>query len=335
MIRNLGEWAGQNADALDGYVGVRLPLLAAAGIFVGIMLMLVLFLLVLCIRQRRKGQPVAELLQDTGKTGKMVETVVVGKLHEQGARSEQQDCFGVSDVSLLQTHGVLAVVADGMGGLTDGGKMSMAVVESILDSFFLYQGMYTMEQQLVMLAQKAVERVNALLAPSDLKKHGSTLVMGLIREGKFSFLSVGDSRVCLYRDGVLMQLNREHIYKNALALEAVNGEVSLQEVYSDQRAGGLTSFLGMGALQQIDFPAEPVRLLAGDKLLLMSDGVYNALDQSELTKCLDAEPEEAVEQIRTAIQEKAYVNQDNYTAVVIGCNGPDEKEAGNTDSQKE
>lgn len=307
---------GNLEDLPDGYVGIRLPLLAAAGVVAGILLILVLFLLLLCIRRRRKKLSVAELLPDTAKPMEMVQ---VGKLHEQGERSEQQDCFGVSDVSLLQTHGVLAVVADGMGGLTDGGRMSMTVVESILDSFFLYQGMYTLEQQLILLAQKAVESVNALLAPADLKKHGSTLVMGLIREGTFSFLSVGDSRVCLYRDGVLMQLNREHIYRNTLALEAINGEISLQEVYGDQRGSGLTSFLGMGALQHIDFPAEPVKLRPGDKLLLMSDGVYNALDKEELAKCLDAVPEEAVGRIRAAIQEKAYVNQDNYTAVVIGC----------------
>lgn len=307
---------GNLEDLPDGYVGIRLPLLAAAGVVAGILLILVLFLLLLCIRRRRKKLSVAELLPDTAKPMEMVR---VGKLHEQGERSEQQDCFGVSDVSLLQTHGVLAVVADGMGGLTDGGRMSMTVVESILDSFFLYQGMYTLEQQLILLAQKAVESVNALLAPADLKKHGSTLVMGLIREGTFSFLSVGDSRVCLYRDGVLMQLNREHIYRNTLALEAINGEISLQEVYGDQRGSGLTSFLGMGALQHIDFPAEPVKLRPGDKLLLMSDGVYNALDKEELAKCLDAVPEEAVGRIRAAIQEKAYVNQDNYTAVVIGC----------------
>lgn len=307
---------GNLENSPDGYVGIRLPLLVAAGVAAGILLILVSILLLLCIRQRRKKPSVAEILPDTAKPMKAVQ---VGKLHEQGERSEQQDCFGVSDVSLLQTHGVLAVVADGMGGLTDGGKMSMTVVESILDSFFLYQGMYTLEQQLILLAQKAVESVNALLAPADLKKHGSTLVMGLIREGAFSFLSVGDSRVCLYRDGVLMQLNREHIYRNALALEAVNGGTSLQEVYSDQRGSGLTSFLGMGVLQHIDFPAEPVRLLSGDKLLLMSDGVYNALDKDELAKCLDAEPEEAADRMRAAIQEKAYVNQDNYTAVVIGC----------------
>lgn len=316
MIFNLEELIEQNADALVNYVGISLPLLMAAEIVAGVLLVIIVILLSICIRQKRKKQSAVMVLPETGKP---VETIQVGKLHEQGERTEQQDCFGVSDVSLMQSHGVLAVVADGMGGLTDGGRMSMAVVESILDSFFLYQGNCTLEQQLLMLAQKAVESVNAQIAPSDLKKHGSTLVMGLIRESTFSFLSVGDSRICLYRNGILMQLNREHIYRNTLALEAINGEIALQEVYSDQRGSGLTSFLGMGALQHVDFPAEPVQLISGDKLLLMSDGVYNALDKDELAKCLNAEPEEAVERIRMAIQEKAYANQDNYTAVVIGC----------------
>lgn len=256
---------------------------------------------------------------DSLSPAKPVETVSVGKLHEQGERSGQQDCFGISDEALMQTHGVLAVVADGMGGLSDGDKVSTAVVESVLDGFFLYQGKCTPEQLLFMLAQQAVEGVNQLLGPAGISKSGSTLVMGLIRESAFSFLTVGDSRISLYRQGILMQLNREHIYKNKLALDAINGEIPLQDIYTDSRGSGLTSFLGMGKLQYIDFPAEPVRLIAGDKLLFMSDGVYNALENEELIKCLEADSEEAAGRIHEAIQEKGYSNQDNYTAVIIGC----------------
>ncbi len=244
-------------------------------------------------------------------------TVRIGKLHEQGARTEQQDCFGVSDESLLQTHGLLAVVADGMGGLSDGDKVSAAVVETILDSFALYQGQCTSEQLLLLLTKLAVERVNELLGASGFGKSGSTLVMGLVRDDTFSFLTIGDSRVCLHRHGVLMQLNREHTYKNKLALDAVNGEIPLQDVYTDVRGNGLVSFLGMNPVAQIDLPAEAVRLLHGDKLLLMSDGVYNALEEQELMEALDASPEQAVEKLRQAIQAKAYENQDNYTAVII------------------
>lgn len=269
------------------------------------------------MRFRRKRERVAAV--ESISAVKPVESVQIGKLHEQGERSGQQDCFGVSDEALMQTHGVLAVVADGMGGLSDGDKVSTAAVESVLDGFFLYQGKCTSEQLLFMLARTAVERVNELLGPAGLSKSGSTLVMALIRESALSFLTIGDSRIVLYRQGILMQLNREHIYKNQLALEGINGEIALQDVYSDSRGSGLISFLGMGALKYVDFPAEPMRLLAGDKLLLMSDGVYNALDNEELAKCLEADPEEAAGQIHEAIQEKGYSNQDNYTAVIIGC----------------
>lgn len=248
-----------------------------------------------------------------------VKAARIGKLHEQGARAGQQDCFGISDESLIESHGLLAVVADGMGGLSDGDKVSAAAVEAILDSFALYQGRCTLEQQLLLLAKQAAESVNSLLGAAGIRKSGSTLVMGLLRDGFFSFLSIGDSRICLYRQGILLQLNREHIYQNKLALDAVNGEIPLPEIYTDSRRSGLTSFLGMGTLAHIDIPAEPIQLLSGDKLLLMSDGVYNALEKTELEQCLTASPDEAAKRLHQAIQEKSYENQDNYTAVIIEC----------------
>lgn len=319
-VENVNKLAGemeQGAETLGSYMEISRSILVVCGIVAVALALAVLVLLLICIRQRKEKRMYAMTVSNPGN--RPVESVSIGKLHELGERSGQQDCFGVSDESLMQTHGLLAVVADGMGGLSDGDKVSTAAVESILDHFFLYQGKCTLEQQLLMLAQGAVESVNDLLGPSGFSKSGSTLVMGLLRESMFSFLSVGDSRICLYRHGILMQLNREHIYKNKLALDAVNGEMPLQEVYGDSRGSGLISFLGMGALQHIDFPAEPVRLVAGDKLLLMSDGVYNALENEALSGCLEEEPEEAVRQIREAILEKGYTNQDNYTAVIIGC----------------
>ena len=82
--------------------------------------------------------------------------------------------------------------------------------------------------------------------------------MGLIRGNLFSWISVGDSRICLYRSGQLLQLNREHDFKQQLILQAVNGEIPLQDVYTDKRSGRLVSFLGMGQLEQIDLPVEPL-----------------------------------------------------------------------------
>ena len=249
--------------------------------------------------------------------------ISVGKLHEQGARKDQQDSFGISDETLTRTHGFLAVVADGMGGLQNGGMVSSAAVEEVLDQFTRSRKSEEPRALLLSLAQAAAARVNTLLGPANYRKSGSTLAMGYVRDGRFTFLSIGDSRVALYRSGVLMQLNRDHIYEGELFVRAVNGEIPVESAMTDAQGSGLVSFLGMGPLHAVDLPAEPLQLIPGDRILLMSDGVYNALTVPELSALLEGtSPEEAAMRIGEAIRDKNYSNQDNYTAVVIGCGEP-------------
>ena len=243
-------------------------------------------------------------------------TLSVGKVHETGARESQQDCFAVLPEELWPEHGLLAVVADGMGGLADGDRVSQCAVSAFFDCFCNVQG----EPQLVLLEllRRANNAVNALLGPGGASRSGSTLVAALVRDGCLSFVSVGDSRIALLRDGALYTLDREHVYRNELLCAAVNGERSFESALSHPRAGGLTSYLGMGRLKYVDFPAAPIALMPGDRVVLMSDGVYNALGVSELADALLLPPEQAAEEIRRAVSAKGYSTQDNYTAVVIG-----------------
>ena len=239
----------------------------------------------------------------------------VGKVHEQGARESQQDCFAVSPDELRGEYGLLAVVADGMGGLTDGDKVSQAAVGAMLDGFCAAPG--DGQLALLELLQKANLAVNRLLGAENLSKSGSTLAAALIRGGRFHWLSVGDSRIALLRGGALIQLNREHIYKNELLLSAVNGQESFASALSRPKAAGLTSYLGMGRLKHVDIPAAPVEVLPGDVFVLMSDGVYNALDERELISALSRPAHSAADEIKRAVTAKGYRTQDNFTAVII------------------
>ncbi len=277
---------------------------------VTVVLLAAVTVLAICLyRAKKSSKPAARIVRD----------VSIGKLHEQGAREYQQDCFAVSDTSIMYDRGLLAVVADGMGGLEDGDKVSQTIVEAVLDTFLAFQGQATHEETLLTLTSGAVKAVDRLLGPNGYKRCGSTLIMGYMRGNFFSFVSVGDSRICLYRDGMLLHLNREHIYKNELALKAVNGELTLQNVYTDKRGSGLTSFVGMGKLKYIDMPASPIEIRPGDKIMLMSDGIYNAIRVSELTSALEHPAAEAAEMIRNTIAEKHYQNQDNYTGIILEC----------------
>ena len=228
----------------------------------------------------------------------------VGKLHCVGDRESQQDCFSVSPEDLYQTHGILAAVADGMGGLEDGDQVSQTAVAAVMNAFYALPG-EAPQQLLLKTLYAANGAVNHLLGVERIGQCGSTLVLGLLKDGSFHFLSVGDSRICLYRDGILMR--------------AVNGEGTLEEAKTHPRAAGLTSYLGMGQLKLLDQPSAPVEVRPGDRFLLMSDGVYNALTGQELCQALALEAQAAADAIGQAIAEKHWPGQDNYTAVILQC----------------
>ena len=261
-------------------------------------------------RKRRKPEPVQPTQEPARRE------ITVEKLHEQGARKSQQDSFFVSPAEMIPSHGLLAVVADGMGGLSSGDQVSQTAVRAVMEAFYAAQG--APEQVLLALLARANRAVNELLGPDGLRTGGSTMVAGLIRDGFFHCLSVGDSRICLYRDGTLWQLNREHVFRDELYLRAVNGETTLAGAVGHPQASGLTSFLGMGELKYVDLPARPIAVRPGDIYALMSDGVYNALSDEELTAALER-GEGAADALREAIQGKNYSNQDNYTAVLLRC----------------
>ena len=260
---------------------------------------------------RKKKVPAAAAVSEEPPAGG---SVTVGKLHELGDRESQQDCFAVSPAELYPSHGILAVVADGMGGLADGDKVSEAVVTAMMDGFFAGEK----EGNILMpLALQANKKVNQLLGPSGIGRSGSTMVAGLIRDGYFHYISIGDSRICLYRDGQLMQLNREHVYENELSIAALNGIGTLHSAAVHPNKAGLTSYLGMGQLKYVDIPAQSVTVREGDKFILMSDGVYNALQEFEIKNALKNDAETAAASLGAMIAEKAYRNQDNYSAVIL------------------
>jgi len=302
---NAAEWTGTLERWLKEPAagGISCGGWAGLGLLAGLLLATAAFQL----RKRRKRHPAA----DARWSGE----VTVEKLHEQGARPGQQDSFFVSPAE--DAAGLLAVVADGMGGLANGDKVSQTAVSAMALGFYHTQG--SPRQVLLQLAAQANAAVNRLLGEDGAFQSGSTLAAGLIRDGAFHYLSIGDSRICLYRQGALYQLNREHVYCNELYVRYVNGEETLEGAAGHPKAAGLTSFLGMGQIRYIDLPAEPVEVRPGDRFILMSDGVYNALSQQELASALDQGAGQSARALNQAIREKDYQNQDNYTAVILNC----------------
>lgn len=241
-------------------------------------------------------------------------TVQIGKVHNIGKRNQQQDSLGVTDTA----EGVFAVVADGMGGLSNGDKVSQTVVMTMLQDI-AHQANNSGTQRLFEMVSHANDTINRMLGVQSQYVSGSTVIAVLTGRDSFEWVSVGDSRICLYRGGRLIQLNREHNYESELLWQAVNGEISFQEIQENPKRRGLTSFIGMGKLKYVDGSCHPVSVAAGDWVLLMSDGIFNTLSDQEICDILEncQEPQQAAAEMEERILKYQRPKQDNFTAVIL------------------
>lgn len=233
-----------------------------------------------------------------------------------GSRKSQQDSLYCSDwtnAEAMATRGLLAAVADGIGGLADGNIASGAAMKAMRARFLNGNAMGSMSDRLLELGAAAQQEVLAVNAQRTARS-GSTLVTVLINNGNMVFLSIGDSRICLCRSGALLQLNREHV------LGRINREKQAfgHAIDPSKKPEALTSYLGQEGLQLIDRSLNPIRLVPGDRILLMSDGVFGTLSDAELLQHLRLAPQQAAESIITAVEQKQKPHQDNATVLVIG-----------------
>jgi len=257
----------------------------------------------------------------TEQGNEMVSTGVfpftVGKLHEIGAREDQQDSFGTSDLSDVVTYqkkGFLSVVADGMGGLSNGGAVSSAAVCTCLDVFYSMPEHKSTPDMLLEMAAACNNRINQML---NGQRSGSTLVSAIVRDGYLYFLTIGDSHIYLYRNGNLILLNREHIYKEELALQVINGMLSADRANYDAQAKSLTSYLGAGKITHLDRNQEGIKLLPKDRIILASDGVFGTLTPEQMEEALKLPVAESAVKMRDKIEEIGKKHQDNYTALIL------------------
>ncbi len=245
----------------------------------------------------------------------------VGNFQNIGNRMEQQDSFCMSNIRdeiATSNKGFMAVVADGMGGMEDGAAISQIVTSTFLSSYQNQSSIIDPASFLLNAAKDAEISVENHMKRKGVNG-GSTVVAVLIKNSQMYYASVGDSHIYLLRNHTLTLLNREHNFAAFLMEKAQRGEVDPQEPYVNPNRHALTAYIGIGNLNVIDRNIQPFFLSAGDKILLCSDGVYNALGDDALIAAMSGDTISIVQKLQQDILSQRIPNQDNFTGIVIEC----------------
>jgi serine/threonine protein phosphatase PrpC len=246
--------------------------------------------------------------------------------------------YAATDVGKVRDHNednflvdkklALFVVADGMGGHAAGEVASAIAVRTLheeirrekdlLDDYA--QGgtgaVKVTRKDVVAVVEQAVQRACSKIhqeALVDPQKRGmGTTLSALLVVGDQGFIGhVGDSRIYLARGGRPQQVTEDHTVYNELIKR---GKLTREQIDKVQQKNAITR--AVGVYERVEVDTLVVELIAGDTLVLASDGLHGYLESpDELREALSLEGDASAKALIDLANARG--GKDNITTIVV------------------
>jgi PPM family protein phosphatase len=230
------------------------------------------------------------------------------------------------DAAYADPEGDFFIVADGMGGHAAGEVASKMAVEAVTSALEKARGEMAEfartptdqgRRSLVSALENAVRQAHQSVyqrgaAETDKQGMGTTLDVVLIAGSEAFVAHVGDSRTYLVRDRRAAQITTDHTVAEVLVIE---GKLSIEEAQISPLRTILVNAIGVAP--DVGVEMAHVRLRAGDRLLLCSDGLhdYFPLEQEVSDYVSENDPDQAL--VKMVGEAKKRGGHDNITGIVL------------------
>jgi len=219
------------------------------------------------------------------------------------------------DPQILQDKGALFVVADGMGGYTQGDRASELAVSTVREVYY-----QEMREDKASSLVHAIKQANTLIykenmawsgAFDDKTGMGTTCIAAILQEKTLTVANVGDSRIYVIHEGQIRQISRDH----SLVADMVRaGLITPEQANHHEQRNVIYRALGTEAEVEVDVFEETVA--EGDALILCTDGLCGLVTDEEMLQIVETyQPEEGVQQL--IARANAAGGPDNITAIVV------------------
>lgn len=222
-----------------------------------------------------------------------------------GGRKNNEDSIGIGDG--------IYIVADGLGGHSYGEIASSKVVEFLIQN---YQGLEDFQDEKM---KEIIKNTNNYLC--DLKREkpfyenmATTVVSAFIKEEKFNYLNVGDSRMYYFRKNKIYRQSKDH----SMTQIAVDmGEIKKKQMRFDENRNRLTKVLGTNPELKVSDKFEAFQMMRGDAFLLCTDGFWEYISEWKMRWFLmiSKTPEDWMNKMVTEIGKKVVGENDNLSAI--------------------
>lgn len=228
------------------------------------------------------------------------------------AREINQDYYYISTTDKLNLY----ILADGMGGYNGGEVASKLAIDSVkkyIENNFEKEK--ETKESILNLIKSAIEYANIIVYEKskevkELEGMGTTLDVCLIYNNKIFIGHVGDSRIYRIRQNVMRKLTKDHSYVQKLIED---GTITREEAMTHPKKNMLMKALGCTPYVEPDVRAR--NYIAGDILIMCSDGLTNMVKEEGIYKTVI---EDAVEAPKKLIEQANKLGgYDNITVITI------------------
>ena len=220
----------------------------------------------------------------------------------QGDRESQQDRVCLFR-NMREPNCLLAIVADGMGGLTGGRKAADQVMLTADQLFRSFNSKTDNSTQLLDRIALDAHMVIGLTAMSSTDQPHTTYASFIVTStGACHWAHVGDSRIYHFRNELLVHRSSDHSYVQSLV---DNKEITAAQAVNHPKSNILTQCLG-SKVTPIATHHSITKLHSGDVVMACSDGVWPYFSDTEMGVILEnCNPREATELIITTARSRS------------------------------
>jgi serine/threonine protein phosphatase PrpC len=222
------------------------------------------------------------------------------------------------DAGVLASHGVLAIVADGMGGHLAGEVASRMAVDIVHRRYYAAPPSTTESDAPQHALVDALNDANRAIydcaaADSQHAGMGTTCVALAVRGDRAYASHAGDSRLYLIRGGGIYQLTNDD---SAVGEMVSRGLLSREAARRHEDRNVILKALGTHPSVEASAWPEPLPVQPGDVFLLCTDGLTDLVEEEELAEAARSDRAAAACHTLVALA-KSRGGFDNITVAIL------------------
>ncbi|MCK5848537.1 MAG: Stp1/IreP family PP2C-type Ser/Thr phosphatase, partial [Caldisericia bacterium] len=204
-------------------------------------------------------------------------------------RKKNEDSVGYyvpKNKEMLKALGLLFIVADGVGGNTNGNVASKIAVSTIIRSYYSTLPKASIQEHLNETIKEANRKILEESIRLNTPSMATTVVVAVVFSEFVLFANVGDSRAYVSgpkRENGIEQVTVDH---TVIEEQLEKGLISEREARYAKNKNVITNALGNTKSVKIDFFKVP--LLENDRILITTDGLTHVVKDKRIQQILSS-----------------------------------------------